>query len=213
MRAAHSRYDKKNDEFPSLGEQFEYADVCRLSGMLPGEACPHTKRELFIRGTVPQCTCNMHVLLRIDKSNGLLAGPGCTEDEVRWEKFEVFAGKYARWAKQTHRKVAPRRWSPRCPGSSTDHPDAQRGERLRIRYPYDGAIFLLDPSMPKGSQGIVVRAEAPHTVQSLAVFIDGKRVATIRPPFELPIDLKPGEHRVWVMAGTRKSQPVRFLVR
>ncbi|NBD36190.1 MAG: PBP1A family penicillin-binding protein [Chloroflexi bacterium] len=36
------------------------AEVCALSGLLPGPACPHRVRELFIEGTAPTRTCEVH---------------------------------------------------------------------------------------------------------------------------------------------------------
>lgn len=36
------------------------AEVCALSGLRPGPECPHRVRELFIAGTAPARTCDMH---------------------------------------------------------------------------------------------------------------------------------------------------------
>ena len=86
-------------------------------------------------------------------------------------------------------------------------------EKLAIRYPYPGAVFLNDPSMPETMQGVVVRADAPSSVAQVTLVVDGKPVGTVGPPFERAIRLSPGKHRVWAEAGTIRSKPVSFEVR
>ncbi len=46
-------------EFPRP-EGLVEAEVCALSGLRPGPECPHRVRELFIEGTAPTRTCEMH---------------------------------------------------------------------------------------------------------------------------------------------------------
>jgi penicillin-binding protein 1C len=94
------------------------AEVCPLSGMAPGPACPLRKRELFRAGTVPRARCNFHVL-------------ACGHSEVRYPP-EV-----AGWAR-VHGLLHP---SP-C---RTDGVRAPEPRDLRILSPTDGAHFVLDP--------------------------------------------------------------------
>ena len=59
--------------------------VCRDSGLLPGEHCAHDQRgsrirtELFISGTQPTTTCDVHVKVKVNKQNNKLA----TDDTPR----------------------------------------------------------------------------------------------------------------------------------
>jgi penicillin-binding protein 1C len=39
------------------------ADICPLSGKLPGPHCEHHKRELFIAGHLPEETCDWHQIV------------------------------------------------------------------------------------------------------------------------------------------------------
>lgn len=55
------------------------ATVCGKSGLLPNAFCPESDliSELFVQGTVPTQTCNVHVRAEICPDSGQLAGPYC----------------------------------------------------------------------------------------------------------------------------------------
>jgi penicillin-binding protein 1C len=112
MKAAHRRYDSPDDRFAPLDAGFEHARICTLSGLLATEHCPHRRREVFLEGTKPTRTCDIHQTLRIDKRNGLLAGRDCPEDQVEEVTFERFPSRFRSWAKAAHRHIPPARWSP-----------------------------------------------------------------------------------------------------
>lgn len=62
------------------------ASICKDSGKLAGELCSQDQRgsrvrsELFISGTVPGKTCDIHVSKEICKESGLLASEHCPAD-------------------------------------------------------------------------------------------------------------------------------------
>ncbi|MGI6574621.1 MAG: transglycosylase domain-containing protein [bacterium] len=58
--------------------------VCTKSGLLPSEICPpeHIKGEIFIGGTEPQSTCNIHEKVFICRDTGLLATNYCPHREA-----------------------------------------------------------------------------------------------------------------------------------
>jgi hypothetical protein len=152
----------------------------------------------------------MHQQVEVDVRNGLLAGPGCPAEQKKVAVFESFDARYQAWARASRRPLVPGEWSPNCPGTN----DTSLGTgKLTIRYPYSGAVFLEDPSMPDTMQGLVVRIDAPPSVQRITVFVDGRAVATIGPPFERALQLQPGKHEVWAEADGEKSGPVSFEVR
>jgi len=59
------------------------ADVDAFSGLLPGPYTVATVKELFIEGTVPTRTDDLHVELDIDEATGLLWADGCTGPNVK----------------------------------------------------------------------------------------------------------------------------------
>src|SRR5207244_3859123 len=63
--------------------EFETRTICALSGRLAGPDCPSRKAELFAPGTEPIHTCPFHSQVRLDKRNGLRAGPRCERRFVR----------------------------------------------------------------------------------------------------------------------------------
>lgn len=81
MEVAHEGLDKKAFEKPDgiVGP----IDVCAVSGKLPGELCDKDPRgsmirkEIFIKGTEPKETCDIHVEEVIDTTTGLLASSYC----------------------------------------------------------------------------------------------------------------------------------------
>lgn len=72
--------------------------VCRKSGLLPLEGvCDHDPRgsqnykEYFAADTVPDETCDHHIVLTICKESGALAGEYCPKDQVEKRVFIVGA--------------------------------------------------------------------------------------------------------------------------
>lgn len=55
------------------------ATVCNRSGLLPNAYCPsnHLMNELFVQGTVPKDTCDVHVQAEICAETRMLATPYC----------------------------------------------------------------------------------------------------------------------------------------
>lgn len=210
MQAVHRQLGNKEDAFVEPDDRFERATVCALSGELPGPACPHRHEELFVRGTSPERPCTMHQQVEVDVRNGLLAGPGCSPEQKKVAVFESFDARYQAWARASRRPLVPSEWSPNCPG--TGETSLGTG-KLAVRYPYPGAVFLDDPSMPDTMQGLVVRIDAPPSVRRMTIFVDGRAVATIGPPFERALQLQPGKHEVWAEADGEKSGRVSFEVR
>ncbi len=197
------------------GAGFERVSICALSGKRATARCPHRVDEPFARGHAPEQECDMHVAVQIDRRNGLLAGPGCPPGEVTTRVFERYEPGTAAWAREVGRPVTPEAWSPLCPGQGTPW-DMSRdaiSARPTIRYPVDGASFLLDPAVPAAQQAIVVHATAPAGATSLSFLVDGAVVATRQSPFEYTLRLTPGRHELVVSApdGSR-SNAASFVV-
>jgi len=67
-------------DFPVPGDIVTGVTVCAKSGKLPGPACPAEalRQEVFVRGTEPVETCDVHVLVDVCADNPTqLAGPFC----------------------------------------------------------------------------------------------------------------------------------------
>jgi penicillin-binding protein 1C len=115
---------------------------------------------------------------------------------------------FVAWATQAGRPLVPQADSPRCPTASGS---VRRGAPA-IAFPFDGARFVIDPSLPREQQQIALRGASSDA--SLRFLLDGVPVATVTAPFIARWPLAPGEHvLVAQSAAGARSDPVRFLVR
>lgn len=68
------------------------ANICTQSGLLPTRLCSNDPRgvvrsEIFVSGTVPTSSCDMHVEAKIDVTNGKLANEFCPDESVATRVF------------------------------------------------------------------------------------------------------------------------------
>ncbi|UQA57357.1 penicillin-binding protein 1C [Polyangium aurulentum] len=180
-------------------------EVCALSGGRPTSACPHRRVEIVPRDA-SLASCDVHVRARVDRRNGLLAGPACPDASVEERVFERFDPSLVSWARGAGRPLLPADSSPFCPSTEPASPAA----RLRIAYPPDGARFVHDPAIA-AQEGIRVRIDAPDRATSVRLVVDG-RSFDLRPPFERTLPLVPGTHVLRAEAQGATSDEVTFSV-
>lgn len=180
--------------------------ICALSGQLPGPHCPHRARELFRAEHVPTATCTMHVLAPVEVATGALARPNCPGTIL--SLFEEYPARYRAWAHAAGRPLAPQFSSTRCPPAL---PLASTYQSTPVmRFPYAGSQFRIDPAGP-AVQEIVLAASAAPSMRAVRFVLDGVRLASVRAPFELAWQLRPGRHTVWVETEEgASSEPVQF---
>ena len=79
------------------------AEVDAFSGLLPGPYTTTTVKELFIEGTVPTRTDDLHVEFDIDEATGLLWQDGCTGPMVRkgFLDFTAVEPRFPAWQEYT----------------------------------------------------------------------------------------------------------------
>lgn len=192
MLSASSR-----DPAPLARTSLESVEVCALSGALPSPACPHRVREVFAPGTAPSQSCEMHEVARIDRRNGLRAGPACPDDVIESRVVERYGPRYAAWAESASRPLAPEKWSPHCPLPASLR-DA--GETARIVSPLDGSRFELDASV-SSRQSIRIRAEIPESLRARARFVINGRAIDPRGRSFIDWPLVPGRHHIGILPG------------
>jgi penicillin-binding protein 1C len=152
----------------------------------------------------------MHETVRVDRRNGLRAGPACPPAFVAERTFERYDEETRAWASAAGRTTAPEQLSPLCPGV----PEPPGAAWLRIGWPGDGAEFVLDPERPQAQQQLSVRVDAPRGVDRVDLLVDGRRVARVGSPFVARWGLTPGEHVLVARGeGGAESPPVSLRVR
>jgi len=79
---------------------FEEVEVCSVSGLLPTEHCPHTVKEIFIKGTAPTTYCNVHQVFRINRETGKLATIYTPPELVEERVYEIYPPEAADWVRE-----------------------------------------------------------------------------------------------------------------
>ena len=188
------------------------AEICPLSGLLKGPDCPHAETEIYPAtgrgGKAPTAVCDMHVRVKIDRRNGLLASKSCPESVVEERVFERFPSELGAWAKTAHRPTAPLEHSPLCPPGADEQPSSRTAPRLV--YPPDGASFVWDPHIG-ARQSIVLRAEVPSPA-ALTFFVDAHPFTPKRGERSVEWPLTPGVHRIVVESAGERSVPSEIRV-
>ncbi len=193
-------------------EGLERVEVCALSGELAASACPHRLAEWRAVGA-ERSVCTMHARVRIDRRNGLRAGPGCAEGDVAERVFERFSPEFASWAEAAGRPVEPRVWSPDCVGTGEMDPSPDEDGAPRIVYPLPGARFVIDPERPRELQRLDVMIVAPSRAHQATLEVDGEPVAEVGTPFDASWALRQGEHELVAEVDGRRSAAVKVRVR
>jgi hypothetical protein len=146
----------------------------------------------------------MHEAVAIEPHDGLRAGPACAG--ATRKVFERYPAEYESFARDAHRPLAPRGFSPHCPGTA-----ATTLNTARVSFPRGGEHFARDPGGPPRQE---ILLEAQSAAASLRFLVDGRDVGGGRSPFRLPWALARGSHELRVATPDGSlSEPVAFEVR
>jgi penicillin-binding protein 1C len=194
--------------FPPPGSAVA-VDVCALSGRLAGADCPHRKSEWFVPGTAPTSPCPFHARVRLDRRNGLRAGPGCPERQVVTQVMLSLPEEYEQWARQQRLDIAPLRESPLCPSGPEE-----REPRVAIREPKGTVRLLYDPDTPASASTLRLVADVTPSTEPIVWLVDGVPVATVGYPHEFRWSVSPGQHVITAAMAHRPhtSQPLTVVV-
>jgi len=166
-------------------------EVCALSGLLPGPNCLRRRREVFVAGSEPRRTCDLHVAYDIDARTGYLADSETPREAIVRQVFVLLPPEALAWGEEHDIPRPPR---PR-PGSELASGDAPA--TVVITQPPDNGSFALVADLPASSQRIAVEAQVAGdiAIESVRLLVDGRAVAELRaPPYRVPWTLSAGEH-------------------
>jgi penicillin-binding protein 1C len=200
------------------------AEVCAFSGLKPGPGCVHRRREFFISGTEPEAVCTLHhskePWLRMPANfAGWLHQRFETGGEGRFrlagfdqDLRKTFQGPVAAspqpGARPGHRGVAV--VAGRQTAYVNDVPVPARADGLALRVsissPLNGDRYLLPPH----SEVVRVTSQAlcRDPLRRVNWFVDGREVAATGPPYELPLELPRGRHRITVVGPGSQGDSV-----
>ena len=192
------------------------AEVCSLSGLLAGPDCPHKVRELFIAGTEPTESCDLHERITIDRATGLRATADTPAERVVERVYTVLPPEAADWAREHGLSQPP----PAAEGAPAQQAAAGEGQQvaraaraaggpLVMSAPDEGAVYRLDPALPRRAQRISVSARpgAGVALRRVSLFVDGQPLAQFdAAPYEVLWPLEPGVHTFWAEAIAADGQ-------
>jgi penicillin-binding protein 1C len=185
----------------------ESIEVCALSGMSPGPDCRHRRSVHVLHEKEPRPTCTWHRHLRIDNRNGLLASERCPKAFVTDKVFEVLPPEYARWQAEHDPGRPPTTHSPFCPAQGLT------ARAVVVTSPRQGDVFILEPGYDKATQSVELAAEIDPAQAKATWLVDGHELAAVPWPYGAQWRLAVGKHRLELLAGGRRSDPVEIEVR
>ena len=229
MRSAHRRPPSAFPRPPGMVEVV----VCAESGHLPGLACPHRVRELFLAENVPRERCRMHRLIAFDAATGEVALSDCPEERRLLRRVTFWPPEALAWAEEQGLPLPPESdgklaLAPSGEGQPAS-PVTQGGRShphggLRLSSPAPNSSYTIAPDVPARFQqlevivsGVPPLDTAGHA-KELSLWIDGHKWHTwLAPPYTVLWPLSPGVHEFWVKRidpdlTPLNSAPVRITV-
>jgi membrane carboxypeptidase/penicillin-binding protein len=201
-------------------EGLTHVEVCTLSGQLPNPYCPHRRTELFIAGSEPKETCQMHQLFALDATTGQLASADTSPERIVERVYTVLPAEAVEWGREEGLETGD--WILDIRGwiLETRNTKPETRNPLIITSPHQGSVYRLDPALPREDQRIEVAARANGGVSlaRVTIYVDEEPLTTIAaPPYRTMWPLESGEHVVTAIgydtAGNKlESQPVHITV-
>ncbi|MCE5258155.1 MAG: penicillin-binding protein 1C [Chloroflexi bacterium] len=184
MRSAHT--SDPPDVTPPAG--LKQVTVCALSGLLPTEACPHTRSEWFLEENVPRAYCTLHQLQ--DEAGRIISAGQSSTGSLH--SIIIWPAELVSWAREQGLEVVDQSASLLALGTP-------RAQTLQIISPADGAVFTLNPALPAESQRIEIQALASRGFTQAQLYIDDTLVFTWdKPPFSMSWPLNKGRHLLYI---------------
>jgi membrane carboxypeptidase/penicillin-binding protein PbpC len=158
-------------------------EVCALSGLLPTDACPLRRIELFMPGTVPTEPDTMYQRLAIDRKTGYLATAATDPADIVEQVFIVLPAEARDWAERNGIRQPP-------PGA----PQRVTGDdgTLRFLAPDPHTIFQVSPLTPRDTQRIRLRVATPPDTESITLRLEEAERGVV-----LEETLTDGETAIW----------------
>jgi len=197
------------------------ATVCVESGLLPNEACPHRREELFLHENLPRARCTMHRFLSFDGRTGELATKECPPEWRVLRRVTIWPPELLPWAEERGLALPEGFGQQAVEGNTSTGEQAPSEERgLRLLAPDSHSSFAISREVPWELQKLEVVAfcDPALRVRRLVLLVDGiQEHVWLAPPYRYFWQLAPGEHLFSLQAINERgnsivSAPVRIVV-
>jgi penicillin-binding protein 1C len=179
-------------------------EVCRLSGLLPTQACPYRRLEWFIDGTQPVQADHFYQEVTIDLVTGKLASQATPPAQRARRVVLNLPPQAVPWARLQGLTIytdlvssAPGgqlQLSSSEPSSSLIAPD----QSLVLLSPASGGTFRLSQTLDQSAQRIRLEAASAVEFSQVTLWVDGVQISRLaEAPYQAWWTLTPGVHRAW----------------
>ena len=181
------------------------ATICPASGKRLGTFCSARQQRLFLDGTAPTDTCDVHQRFRLDRRTGRHAGAATPPEAVEEKTFAVYPPAYHAWMREHGWPLPPTVRQEDLVEASPSEPAIT--DRLQVQYPESGTAFRVDPVLRSAYQKIHLSGSAAEDLLDVHWRVDGRRLVGGYQGAALP--LEPGTHRIELWAVDEHGHPLR----
>lgn len=186
---------------------FVKEEICALSGLLPGDACPYKKWEWFIDGTQPTVDDHFYQQALVDVRTGLLAQDGTPLEQRRTVLALDLPPQAWEWARSQgltlYADLLSNSGAPGIQVSAKDTP------QLMISSPADGSLYHLSAFSDRDNQRIMIQVVAPADLTEVDFFVDQQMIQRISSaPFQTWWVLEPGAHQIFAVGITQSGEEI-----
>ena len=193
-------------------------EVCALSGLLPGPACPYRRSEWFIDGTRPIRTDTVYRPVELDAATGRLADAS-TPPARRVERLALDLPPSAEaWAAANHQLL----YTDLLNGASSAALDATAGlgpvqpvsAGLQFLSPADRSIYHLAAGQPADAQRLLIELSGGPGLGPVTLWVDERRAAALPgAPYQFWWPLQAGVHTLRAQAAGQEAVTISIEVK
>jgi 1A family penicillin-binding protein len=184
----------------------EQAEVCALSGLIPGRDCAYRKTDWFIAGTQPKTLDSFYRSALVDKATGTLADASTPPERVQKVVALDLPPQAEPWARARDLLL----WKDlqkRAPAQTAENSTAPAAAApaLALISPADHAIYHITATLPLADQRIRFAAVSQANLSVVRLYVDGVVYPMLpgsdgQSPYSAWWALSPGSHTAWVVA-------------
>ena len=182
-------------------EGLNQVTVCELSGLLPTDACAHTRTEWFIPGTEPTRSDTYYRQVWLDGLSGALAGPQTPMQRRISTVVLDLPVEALPWARQQGLPLL---------SDLKQRSDSVQANSLILISPTPNATYRITGEINAAAQQLSVEAAASQSFDKLILYADGTPLQEFSgPPYQAWWALSVGTHQFWAEGVTTGGETAK----
>ena len=167
-------------------------EVCALSGLLPSQACPHTRKEWFITGTELTQVDTLHQQIWIDMLTHDVADESTPPERRKSITVLDLPAEAHSWAREHGLPLL-------ADYSRAENTLSQSESQLVLLSPPANTTYRIDPTFDASAQQLKIEAAAGAGISEVMIWVDGNPLMNLSTaPYQAWWPLSTGEHTFWV---------------